>query len=121
MANTLGFFKDFKGADTVLLSTTAEGAADLAKQLQRFASSSMASLKIEAAEVPEHFTQLFAVREAQALTTGSGFRWLCGPKQIAQIEGKLNALANASSGHQYFELLDSRVQLLVSIGEYHAS
>jgi hypothetical protein len=117
MRPQLGFFEQFKGADTVLLAPTPQEVAALAHQLQQFAQSSATSLQIDAEPIPEHVTHLTVVRELETPAHPSGFRWLCGPAQALDIAGKLTALAAASSGHQYFELLGSRVQLLISVGE----
>jgi hypothetical protein len=118
MAPKLGFFEHFKGADTLLLSATAQEVANLAKQLQGFASSPQPSLQIEAAAIPGHPAQLTAVREPRAAGDGREFRWLCGPAEVAEVSSKLNTLAGVGAGHQYFALHGSGVQLLVSIGEY---
>lgn len=120
MTRSLGFFRQFKGADTVLLSISQDEARDLARELQNFAASSMPAMPIVANSVPGHETKLEAVREAQPAAGTSAFHWLCGPRQVGDILSKMTSLANASEGHQYFELLGSEVQLMVSVGEYRA-
>ena len=116
MAPRLGFFDDFKGADTVLLAVTGQEAGELANQLQLFASSSRTSTEIVAEQIPGHEAKLVAVSSPNAET--SGFRWLCGRSEIADIAAKLTALASAVNGHQYFDLLGSEVRLIIAVGEY---
>ena len=113
----IGFFEQFKGADTVLVSTTAEDAAALAVELERFAQSQAAAVEVSAAPVPGHEAKLMAVREPRA-SSDREFRWLCGRFEVPQIIAKLKSLATAGAGHQYFELCGSPVQLMVSVGEY---
>ncbi len=117
---SLGFFKQFKGADTVLLSVSADEARNLAKELQYFAASNLAAMPIAANAVPGHETQLEAVRDARSAEGISAFRWLCGPTEVGDILAKLSSLESAPEGHQYFELLASEVQLMISVGEYRA-
>lgn len=115
----LGFFEQFKGADTVLLSTDSAGVRELARELEQFAASETAALRIPVMPIPGHEADLVAVREVHA--DGSArFRWLCGPSEVSDIVQKLNSLANSKQGHQYFELVGSKVQLMVSVGEYRA-
>jgi hypothetical protein len=52
------------------------------------------------------------------MSSGREFRWLCGSTEAPEIVAKLKSLAAAGSGHQYFELYGSPVQLMVSVGEY---
>lgn len=118
----IGFFEDFKGADTVLLSISAAQAQALADQLRRFATSDQLSMRIVANVIPAHEVQLVAIREARAAQDDGGFHWLCGPAEVRGISSKLESLANSAHGaHHYFELLGTEVRLLVSIGEYGIS
>ena len=117
MSRRIGFFEDFKGSDTVLLSITAPQASILARELETFAASGSRSLTIESDEIPGHRTTLVAVRECGS-GEGNGFRWLCGPAQVVEVAAKLRALGNARKGHHYFELCHSSAQLMVSVGEY---
>ena len=112
----LGFFKDFKEADTVLLSASRGEVVALSRQLEAFAGSSAASLPIEATPIPGHPAQLVAIRESEA--SPKAFCWLCGPAEIRDISSKLNVLGRANPGHQYFDLVGSEAQLMVSVGEY---
>ena len=120
MAPIIGFFEQFKGADTVLLSITTEEGRDLAARLQDFAASNAVAMEIDARSVPGHETRLVAVREAQTARGRGEYRWLCGPAELGNIIDKLKSVINVAEGHQYFELVASKVQLMISVGEYRA-
>jgi hypothetical protein len=114
----LGYFSDFKGADTVLLEGTSDGIRRLCAQIKAFVASSETELPIHSlsAVSAKHPVLLFASRSATG--EGLGFRWLCSQKELNSIEGKLSALVASESGHQYFELVGSPTQFIVSVGEY---
>ncbi|GAB3357578.1 hypothetical protein GCM10027430_27020 [Lysobacter tyrosinilyticus] len=121
MSFQLGLFHLFKGADTLLLSGSPADIADLSARLGEFAAS-------DAPDWPVHSiahisarnpAQLFASRISQPQATG--FVWLCSPESMPAVQGKLQALASSGSGHQYFDLFGSSVQLVVSVGEYSES
>jgi hypothetical protein len=117
----LGFFPEFKGADSVLLAGDAGGVAQLSAALNSFAHSPQIQLPIHSlAQVsPHHPAQLYASRSE--LPSAPGFHWLCAPDVLPDILGKLSALASSGKGHHYFSLVASRVQLVVSVGEYPSS
>jgi hypothetical protein len=121
MSLHLGLFHQFKGADTVLLSGTPNDVAELSAHLRAFASSDALDWAVhDIAHVSIHNpAQLFACRTPQLHATG--FVWVCSPESMSAIQGKLQALASSGSGHQYFGLLGSSVQLAVSVGEYGES
>ncbi len=114
----LGYFSDFKGADTVLLEGTSDGIRNLCVRIKKFVASSETELPIHtlSAISVNHPVLLFASRNANG--QGAGFRWLCSQKELNSIEGKLSALIASQNGHQYFELVGSPAQLIVSVGEY---
>jgi hypothetical protein len=114
----LGYFSDFKGADTVLLEGTADGIRRLCSRIKEFAASSETELSIHSlsAVSANHPVMLFASRSAAG--QGSGYCWLCSQKELNSIEEKLSALVTLENRHQYFELVGSPAQLIVSIGEY---
>jgi hypothetical protein len=114
----LGYFPVFKGGDTVLLEGTSDGIRHLWARIKEFVASSETELPIHSlsAVSTKHPALLFVSRSAPK--EGSGFRWLCSPKELNSIEGKLSALVASESGHQYFELAGSPAQLIVSVGEY---
>jgi hypothetical protein len=113
----LGFFPEFKGADSVLLAGDPSAIAELSNLLGSFVASSQSELPIHgfARVSPRHATQLYASRSEQP---ASMFRWLCSSASLPDIQGKLTALASSGKGHHYFSLVASPVQLIVSVGEY---
>jgi hypothetical protein len=120
----LRFCEDFKGTDALLLFGSPSDVRGLAQRLQNFTASSAIALPIHEFSVshPEQSIELFAVRApgASKKSAVACFAWLLGPPILDDVIAKLEALAEAESGHQYFELLDSDVELIVSVGEYDA-
>jgi hypothetical protein len=110
----LGFFRDFKGADTVLLVCSKSGGANLRELL---ASPPDAPIAIHSvAEVaPNHRAALFVAAD---VTDRAGFTWLAGPDTLPSVHASLDSLALASNGHRYFDLAGVDAQLLVSLNEY---
>ena len=121
----LGFFEDFKFGDSVLLEGSAGDIEQLAARLGTFATSQEDSLAIHslASVAPNHPTQLFVSRSTHGSSTRgtSQFSWLCSPEELPTILGKLQPLVMSGSGHQYFDLIRSSAQLIVSVGEYGPS
>ena len=111
----LGKFDDFKFGDKVLLSGRSEDIDALAELLAAFAASGGDSLAIhtKALVAPRHPVRLFAV--ASPSVSVDGYAWLCTTESLPEISGKLGTLC---AGHQYFGLLRTHVELLVSVGEY---
>ena len=125
MSLHLGFFKDFKFRDSVLLEGSARDIEQLAEYIAAFASSHESALAIHslASVAPNHPAQLFVSHSARR-TSFQGvaqFSWLCSSEELPTVLGKLQPLATSRSGHQYFDLIGSTVQLIVSVGEYGLS
>jgi hypothetical protein len=121
----LGFFEDFKFADSVLLEGSAGDIELLASRLDAFASSQEGTLAIHsfASVAPNHPVQLFASRIARYRQPqgAAQFSWLCSPEELPTILGKLEPLVASGQGHQYFNLVGSSAQLVISVGEYGPS
>jgi hypothetical protein len=120
----LRFCEDFKGTDALLLFGSPDAVRQLAQRIQSFAASSAIALPVHefAVNHPEQSIELFAVRApgASKKVAVLSFAWFLGPLILGDVIAKLEALADAESGHQYFELLDSDVELIMSVGEYDA-
>jgi len=114
----LGFFPDFKSADSVLLSGSPNAMGIFVEQLGAFVTSPRTEMPIHdlALVSSAHPAQLFAVRSSSSAL--GGFRWLCSDAEFETIRDKLQALAGCTAGHQYFEFVSSDCQLVVSVGEY---
>jgi hypothetical protein len=121
MSFRLGLFQQFKGADTLLLSGSPADIADLSARLGEFVASDAPEWPVHsvAHTSPRNPAQLFASRFSQP--HAAGFVWLCSSESVPAVQGKLQALASSVSGHQYFDLFGSSVQLVVSVGEYSES
>ena len=117
----LGFFPEFKGADSVLLHGTSPQLLALVGRLREFVASSLEEWPIHAdALVSRRFpAHLFASRSG--VSSGTGFHWRCSPAELPSIQGLLHVLAASGSGHQYFDLAGTSAQLIVSAGEYPES
>ena len=117
----LGFFPQLKGNDAVLLDGAATEIALLIVRLGEFTASAEPELPIHGfADVsPRHPVRLFASRTGRGI--GAGFRWLCSAAEITAIQEKLGGLSASGCGHQYFNLMGSSAQLIVSVGEYDES
>jgi hypothetical protein len=122
MTLRLGFFVDFKGSDSVLLTGTATDIEHLLLALAKFVESNEHQFSVHslASVSPRHPAHLFAKREAQELqhSDSAQFSWLCTANALPDIQAKLLTLVNSNKGHQYFDLDESDTRLIVSIGEY---
>jgi hypothetical protein len=118
MTLRLGFFTDFKGADTVLLHGTPHDVLALAERLATSPSLSLTPLALHelAIVAPLHSVRLF-VGSGTSPTAGDPL-WSCSPSELPSIQASLSALAAGCPAHQYFALVNSAAQLIVSVGEY---
>jgi hypothetical protein len=121
----LGYFEDFKGSDSVLMATSSEGVRSLIQRLRLFAISGDNELPLHqlAWVAPGHEVELYAVRSPRpsGVSSRGRFDLLCSSSALEDISAKLSSLATRAPGHQYFTLLDSEAQLIVSVGEYDGS
>jgi hypothetical protein len=118
----VGFFEDFKGADTLLIDVDREGLRDLIAWLREVTSSGRKSwlsdcpsanlqsgLRIEVRRVPND-VGLVKMAETELVWRRSGEGWM------ETIE-KLEAMED-SAGHQYLDGPRDGVQSMASKGEY---
>jgi hypothetical protein len=118
----VGFFEDFKGADTLLLDVDHEGLNALIAWLQTAASSGrktainqcpgavvLSGLHVDLSRTPND-TRL--VR-----TSRTEFMWQRSEEGWAEVIEKLGAMESGSC-HQYLEGPSDDVQVMASIGEY---
>ncbi|MDR3480372.1 MAG: hypothetical protein P4L91_06615 [Burkholderiaceae bacterium] len=117
----LGFFPDFKGSDSVLLSGDPAEITFLSRQLRQFVLSGDALLQVHnfVDVSPQYPAQLLASKLGQGMDFA--YIWPCSPDEFETIQPKLESLAMSSFGHQYFDLANSRARLIVSVGEYDKS
>ena len=105
----------------MLLEGEPEDIKYLSDYLGEFAASSEHRLSIHqlGAVSLRHPVQLFASHSAQ--NAGAEFCWLCSASEISTVQGMLESLSSSRIGHQYFNLVGTPVQLLISVGEYGES
>jgi len=113
----LGYFEDFKGQNTVLLSGLCTEIADLKSQVRGFAQSGRNEIAIHdfAAVSSRHPVHLIL---SKLPTSSTGFHWVCSVVELVTVQAKLAALTRGKPGHQYFDLAQADTQLMVSVGEY---
>jgi hypothetical protein len=121
----VGFFEDFKGADTLLIDVDREGLSTLIAWFQTTASSAR---KIAINHLPGAVVQsglhvdLSCVPEERGLvrTSGTEFVWQRSAEGWAEIIDKLAAMESGAC-HQYLDGSSDDVQVMASIGEYSDS
>ncbi|MCA1560660.1 MAG: hypothetical protein LC808_40735 [Actinobacteria bacterium] len=118
----VGFFEDFKGADTLLLDVDHEGLNALIAWLQTAASSGQ---KIALEHCPGAVVQsglyvdLSCAPNDTGLVRSEGteFVWQRSEEGWVEVIDKLAAMENGAC-HQYLEGPSDDVQVIASIGEY---
>jgi hypothetical protein len=115
----LGYFQDFKGAETVLLAGTPDSIAELSLALANFVESGESELELHSlvSVSPPNSVRLLASSVSTTAYPGA-YVWLCNASTLPSVQAALGALAADRGGHQYFELQLSQAQLMVSINEY---
>jgi hypothetical protein len=121
----IGFFEDFKGADTLLLDVDQEGLKALIAWLQTAASSGR---RIAISHCPDALVQsglqidLSRGPNDRGLvrTAGTEFVWQRSEEGWAEVIDKLAAMESGAC-HQYLEGPTDDVRVMASIGEYGES
>ncbi len=114
----LGLFADFKGSDSLLLTGDAAALIRLLPELDAASLGGQFRIHEIAARLPTCSIELVAASQP---VPAPAFTWLCDPTTVVSIRTDLQALTQCTSGHQYFDLADSKVQLIVSLGEYDSA
>jgi len=112
-----GYFNNFKGANTVLLSGLYTEIADLNAQVRTFAQSERTEIALHdfATVSSRHPAHLILSKQP---TSSAGFHWVCSIVELVTVQAKLSPLILGEPGHQYFDLVQADTQLMVSVGEY---
>ena len=118
----IGFFEDFKGADTLLLDVDHEGLKALIAWLQTatFSGSGIAIRQCPGALVQSglHINLSRAPTDRGLVrTAGTEFVWQRSEEGWAEVLVKLAAM-DSGACHQYLEGPSDDVQVMASIGEY---
>jgi hypothetical protein len=120
MSIRLGYFPQFKGTDTVLLSCETAEVGALRASLSKAMSCGLVTALHGLAEVSvRHPARLWVCPSPATSRPAHGdFSWFLDQTQYLEVDSKLEALESVRTGHQYFELSQPQVRLMVSVGEY---
>jgi hypothetical protein len=109
----LGYFPNFDGKDTVLLSCSASGCSRLRRLL-------VASVVTPVAI--HEFAKVSRTRPVLLYLSGQimddGYTWLVAPESMFEFDYLLAGLANLGSGYEQFSLAGSKARLRISVNEY---
>ena len=123
-----GFFKDFKGSDSLLIWGDAVALAELQSNLARLATGAAIRITLEAIEVARGMPGVsvaFEVGQEELIVSYSvdatTIIGRCSTERFAEFVAKLAGLVDqkCQSGHQYLDWPNlANVQVIVSKGEY---
>jgi len=118
----IGFFRDFKSSDTVLIEGDSNGLRLLADTFRRLAKNvgPVAIHELPFVEV-HHGIRIVATvskRDDGASIHGLDVSWERSTDGWQDAADKLDALEMATAGHQYLDASSDQVTVEVSIGEY---
>src|ERR1700692_2895092 len=117
----MGFFPNFKGADSVLLSADSEGIRFLLEAIATVTTNPTKGIPLHeyARASAEHPASVYVAvnpRASSFVPANTYYLDVSGNLQV-NVEGLQKPLVEASAGHQYFDLYP-RHGLVVSVGEY---
>jgi hypothetical protein len=117
----MGYFPNFKGANSVLLAADSEGIRFLLAAIARATSDPAHAIPLhESAQVSaKHPASVYVALNAKGvrrIPANTYYLDVSGDARL-NVEGLLEPLAEASAGHQYFDLYPKHV-MVVSVGEY---
>lgn len=121
MTLRLEYFENFKGAETVRLSCDPvelpllRGVfADVMAKGTPFA---IHDLAVVSARSPLRLVLCPAAARFRGV--GGEFIWRLNHVEFASVDSKLEVLEHVRAAHQYFDLDNSDVRLMISVSEYH--
>jgi hypothetical protein len=116
----MGYFPNFNGADSVLLAADSEGIRVLLAAIARATSDPAHAIPPQvSAEHPAFVYVALSTKSIRRIPPNTYYLDVSGNARL-NVEGLLEPLAEASAGHQYFDLYPRHV-LVVSVGEYDSS
>jgi hypothetical protein len=116
----LGYFEDFKGSHTVLLSCSAREVAELRLALRNAMDSNKALAVHQMSDVQVRKQTRLFLGTASAPSIDGSFALRLDRTEFENVDSMLEALEGASAGHQYFSL-PGEITLMLSVGEYDDS
>lgn len=120
----VGFFRNFKGSDSVLIDADHKSMAALQRLFSRLASGS-SPLDITAESDVIRYRNIALLAELSETngrvreTTTGLLKWSGTSAYWTDAEAKIVALCGVKAGHQYL-VEEGAVQVVVSLGEYGA-
>jgi hypothetical protein len=121
----LGFFPDFKGSDSVLLAADTDGVRALLDAIGSASANLRDSVPVhDIAQVSVKYpAMLYVAGIPKAILSAAAHAFYLDVSGSARlnVEGLLEPLLTATSGHQYFDLMPKHHTLVVSVGEYDSS
>jgi hypothetical protein len=121
----IGFFENFKEADTLLVSGANEALHQLLKALDSLAAGDTESLLVSSLPfVRAHNIALVAVRsevDHGIRRTGTSFSWQRSAAAWKQVREQVVELLQSNQAHQILDGPNDEVTLLLSVGEYNSS
>jgi hypothetical protein len=135
----IGFFPDFKGQDTLLLSGDGEALTSLGEAFRSLAAVGAGRLRLDGLPFVEAHGRVVILAEQSPRSSGLryvtnfpyaeapgpplGFLWRLSKEDWEDVAERVAALQRAGSGHQYLDYLgvlgDS--QVMESLNEYGAA
>jgi hypothetical protein len=116
----LGYFKNFRGADVVLLSCDPVEVPPfrgvLADVMAKGVPFAIHDLAVVSANHPARLVLCPAAARFRRL--GAGFIWRLNHVEFATADSRLEVLEHVRAAHEYFGLDGSDVQLMISVSEY---
>jgi hypothetical protein len=120
----IGFFPNFKNADSVLLAADAEGVRVILDTIAKVSATPGDAVPIhELAHISvKHPAFLYAVnaKAVRSIPPNTYYLDVSGGARL-NVVGLLEPLIKSSAGHQFFDLVPRPIALVVSVGEYDSS
>ena len=117
----MGYFPNFKGANSVLLAADSEGIRFLLAAIAKATSDPARAIPLHesaqvSAKLPASVYVALNAKGVRRIPANTYYLDVSGDARL-NVEGLLEPLAEASAGHQYFDLYPKHV-MVVSVGEY---
>jgi hypothetical protein len=123
----IGFFRDFKGQDSLLLSGDAAAHKRLLDICESLSSGALDRVRFQDLPFVRVFGVVSLIAERspessglQFASDGQGFIWRLSGEDWKDVALRIAPLLHGGRGHQYFDYLGVQddVQIIVSTGEY---
>lgn len=116
-----GLFPDFKGARTLLLWGDADGIAELHSAVIALSRGDTSEIQLGGDPNISIMSSDTGERPSELSQSERGLTWLCSRSELIEVEALIDGLDDASSGHQFIDIVGLADQLIVSKNEYRES